>query len=133
MTKTGEETYFKLSPNVYLGRWRMCLELFGRVFLDDVGSEPCSVLNELGKFDVKEAKFRREMEKLRNSHQKDLYLEMVRMGFCFFCFCCLFFCLPCRSRFYCSKEIEFHSYVLPLTFCLINFINILTRSIHAPS
>lgn len=77
MTKTGEETYFKLSPNVYLGRWRMCLELFGRVFLDDVGSEPCSVLNELGKFDVKEAKFRREMEKLRNIHQKDLYLEML--------------------------------------------------------
>ena len=55
----------------------MCLELFGRVFLDDVGAEPSSILNELGRFDVKEAKFRREMEKLRNGHQKDLYLEGV--------------------------------------------------------
>ncbi|XP_065677761.1 E3 ubiquitin-protein ligase UBR5 isoform X1 [Hydra vulgaris] len=64
-----------MSPNVYLSRWHMCLELFGRVFLDDVGSEPHSILNELGRFDVKEAKFKREMEKLKNGHQKDLYLE----------------------------------------------------------
>ena len=68
-----------MSPNVYLSRWHMCLELFGRVFLDDVGLEPHSVLNELGRFDVKEAKFKREMEKLKNGHQKDLYLE----GVCF--------------------------------------------------
>ena len=57
----------------------MCLELFGRVFLDDVGSEPKSVLNELGRFDVKEAKFKREMERLRNGHQKDLYIEGVSL------------------------------------------------------
>ncbi len=57
----------------------MCLELFCRLFLDDVGAESHSVLNELGRFDVKEAKFRREMEKLRNSHQKDLCIEEVRM------------------------------------------------------
>ena len=55
----------------------MCLELFGRLFLDDVGVEPNSVLNEIGRFDVKEAKFRRDMEKLRNNHQKDLYIEDV--------------------------------------------------------
>ena len=55
----------------------MCLELFGRLFLDDVGIEPNSVLNEIGRFDVKEAKFRRDMEKLRNNHQKDLYIEEV--------------------------------------------------------
>ena len=55
----------------------MCLELFGRLFLDDVGAEPHSVLNEIGRFDVKEAKFRRDMEKLRNNHQKDLYIEEV--------------------------------------------------------
>ena len=55
----------------------MCLELFGRLFLDDVGVEPHSVLNEIGRFDVKEAKFRRDMEKLRNNHQKDLYIEEV--------------------------------------------------------
>merc|ERR1712151_1071215 len=70
-----KELALTLQPNFYLGRWRMCLELFGRVFLDDVGAEPNSILNELGRFDVKEIKFRREMEKLRNGHQKDLYLE----------------------------------------------------------
>lgn len=67
----------KVSSNCILGRWRMCLELFGRLFLDDVGIEPNSVLNEIGRFDVKEAKFRRDMEKLRNNHQKDLYIEEV--------------------------------------------------------
>ncbi|KAL9962175.1 hypothetical protein ACROYT_G031256 [Oculina patagonica] len=52
--------------------------MFGRVFLEDVGSEPSSVLNELGRFDVKETKFRREMERLRNSTQRDLTLEVER-------------------------------------------------------
>lgn len=52
------------------------MELFGRVFLEDVGSEPSSVLNELGRFDVKETKFRREMERLRNSTQRDLTIEV---------------------------------------------------------
>ena len=46
------------------------------MFLEDVGSEPSSVLNELGRFDVKESKFRREMERLRNSTQRDLILEV---------------------------------------------------------
>ena len=64
------------SANALLGRWRLCVELFGRVFLEDVGSEPSSVLNELGRFDVKETKFRREMERLRNSTQRDLTLEV---------------------------------------------------------
>ena len=67
----------QVSANFILGRWRMCLELFGRLFLDDVGAEPHSVLNELSRFDVKETKFRRDMEKLRNNHQKDLYIEEV--------------------------------------------------------
>lgn len=66
-----------MSPNIYLGRWSMCLELFGRVFLDDVGSENNSILNELGRYDVKESKFKRDMEKLRNGHNKDLYIEGV--------------------------------------------------------
>ena len=64
------------SANSLLGRWRLCVELFGRVFLEDVGSEPSSVLNELGRFDVKETKFRREMERLRNSTQRDLTIEV---------------------------------------------------------
>ena len=65
-----------LPPNFLLGRWRLCLELFGRVFLEDVGAEPSSVLNELGRFDVKEITFRREMDRLKNTSPRDLTLEV---------------------------------------------------------
>ena len=65
------------SANSLLGRWRLCVEMFGQAFLEDVGCEPSSVLNELGRFDVKETKFRREMERLRNSTQRDLTLEVT--------------------------------------------------------
>jgi len=61
-----------------LGRWRLTLDLFGRVFCDDIGAEPGSVISELGGFAVKETKFRREMEKQRNSQQRDLSLEVER-------------------------------------------------------
>ena len=63
-----------------LGRWRHALDLFGRVFCDDVGAEPGSVISELGGFPVKESKFRREMEKIRNSQQRDLTLEVRQRG-----------------------------------------------------
>ena len=66
-----------ISANSLLGRWRLCVEMFGQAFLEDVGCEPSSVLNELGRFDVKETKFRREMERLRNSTQRDLTLEVT--------------------------------------------------------
>ncbi|XP_033640318.1 E3 ubiquitin-protein ligase UBR5-like isoform X2 [Asterias rubens] len=65
------------SADNLLGRWRLCLELFGRVFLEDVGAEPGSVLGELRPFEVKELRFRREMEKLRNNRNGDLSLEQV--------------------------------------------------------
>ncbi|KAK3087035.1 hypothetical protein FSP39_000732 [Pinctada imbricata] len=67
-----------VSHDVLLGRWRHALDLFGRVFCDDVGAEPMSVISELGGFPVKESKFRREMEKIRNSQQRDLTLEVER-------------------------------------------------------
>ena len=60
-----------------LGRYRLALDLFGRVFVDDVGLEPGSIISELGGFPVKEAKFRREMEKLRNSRTIDLTLSKI--------------------------------------------------------
>ena len=60
-----------------LGRYRLALDLFGRVFVDDVGLEPGSIISELGGFPVKEAKFRREMEKLRNSRTVDLTLSKI--------------------------------------------------------
>jgi len=62
-----------------LGRWRLTTDLFGRVFCDDVGAEPGSVISELGGFAVKESKFRREMERLRNSQQRDLTLEVKKL------------------------------------------------------
>ncbi|XP_043261279.1 E3 ubiquitin-protein ligase UBR5 isoform X2 [Colletes gigas] len=66
-----------ISHNILLGRWRLSLDLFGRVFMEDVGLEAGSVVSELGGFPVKEAKFRRDMEKLRNSQQKDITLLKV--------------------------------------------------------
>ncbi|KAL9891475.1 E3 ubiquitin-protein ligase hyd isoform X1 [Glossina fuscipes] len=62
------------SWNFLLGRWKLTLDLFGRVFMDDVGMEHGSVLPELRGFPVKEMRFRRHMEKLRNGQQRDLIL-----------------------------------------------------------
>ena len=67
----------RVPHDVLLGRWRLTLDLFGRVFVDDVGLEPGSIISELGGFPVKEAKFRREMEKLRNSRSADLTLSKL--------------------------------------------------------
>lgn len=66
-----------VSHDLLLGRWRLTLDLFGRVFMEDVGLEPGSVVSELGGFAVKEAKFRRDMEKLRNQQNRDLTLSKV--------------------------------------------------------
>ncbi|XP_060518971.1 E3 ubiquitin-protein ligase UBR5 isoform X3 [Cylas formicarius] len=66
-----------VSHDLLLGRWRLSLDLFGRVFMEDVGLEPGSIVSELGGFPVKEAKFRRDMEKLRNNQQKDLTLAKI--------------------------------------------------------
>lgn len=68
----------EISHELLLGRWRLSLDLFGRVFMEDVGLEPGSVVSELGGFPVKEAKFRREMEKLRNQQNRDLSFTKVR-------------------------------------------------------
>lgn len=72
--------------DLLLGRWRQALDLFSRVFMEDVGLEPGSVICELGGFSVKEARFRRNMEKLRNGQQRDLLLtkmERSRTGLLF--------------------------------------------------
>lgn len=84
-----------VSHDVLLGRWRLALDLFGRVFCDDVGSEPGSVISELGGFPVKESKFRREMEKIRNSQQRDIILDVRVLFLSLFqiCFILLFTCV----------------------------------------
>ncbi|XP_046667814.1 E3 ubiquitin-protein ligase UBR5 isoform X3 [Homalodisca vitripennis] len=66
-----------VSHDLLLGRWRLSLDLFGRVFMEDVGLEPGSVVSELGGFPVKEAKFRRDMEKLRSLQNRDLTLAKM--------------------------------------------------------
>lgn len=66
-----------VTSDLLLGRWRLSLDLFGRVFMEDVGMEPGSIVSELGGFPVKEARFRRHMEKLRNGQQKDLTLSKM--------------------------------------------------------
>ncbi len=73
-TTTKAKMMSTVPHDVLLGRWRLTLDLFGRVFVDDVGLEPGSIISELGGFPVKEAKFRKEMEKLRNSKTVDLTL-----------------------------------------------------------
>ncbi|CAK8697546.1 unnamed protein product [Clavelina lepadiformis] len=61
-----------------LGKCRLTLELFSRIFLDTVGAEPKSILYELGGFEVRETKFRKEMERLRTSQTTDLQLNVER-------------------------------------------------------
>lgn len=69
--------FLSIPHDVFLGRWRLSLDLFGRVFVDDVGLEQGSIISELGGFPIKEAKFRREMEKLRNSRTNDLNISKI--------------------------------------------------------
>lgn len=59
-----------------LSRWCLSLEFFGRHFSGDVGAEHRSYILELGGFTVKEARFRKHMERLRNSERRDLTLEV---------------------------------------------------------
>ena len=54
-----------VTSELLLGRWQLTLELFGRVFIEDVGAEAGSIIVQLEGFPVKEARFRRDMEKIR--------------------------------------------------------------------
>lgn len=67
--EAGNKLYFgnQREHDHLLGRWRILLEAFGRLFVDDVGIEPASIINELITFQVKETKFRREIERLRSN------------------------------------------------------------------
>lgn len=66
-----------ITSDFLLRRWQVSLILFGRVFLEDVGMEPGSIISELGGFPVKETKFRRHMEKLRHAQQRDMTLSKM--------------------------------------------------------
>ncbi|CAF4338836.1 unnamed protein product, partial [Adineta steineri] len=58
-----------------LARWKISIELFVKLFLDDVGSEPGSIINESSGFSAREQRFRHDMERLKNIHQKDIRFE----------------------------------------------------------
>ena len=53
------------------------MELFVKLFLDDVGSEPGSIIHESSGFTAREQRFRHEMERLKNAHQKDIRFETM--------------------------------------------------------
>lgn len=61
-----------------LARWCASLEAFSQKFSDDVGTESRSYMVELGRFTDKEARFRKEMERLRNATRRDLTLVVDR-------------------------------------------------------
>lgn len=65
-----------ISQDLLLGRWRQSLDIFGRVFAEDFSGEPGSLINDIAAFPVKEAKFRREMERLRTTQSRDLIMEV---------------------------------------------------------
>lgn len=79
--QTTIQTASSASPpptwDLLLSRWKLALDLFGRVFMEDVGLEPGSIVYELRGFPVKEVRFRRHMEKLRNAQQRDLNLLKI--------------------------------------------------------
>ena len=54
-----------------LDRWHLSLELFGRLFVDDVGLEPGSIMPKLSGFLVKETKFQWVMERPLNPTHRD--------------------------------------------------------------
>lgn len=61
-----------------LGRWKLALTVLAKVFSDEISQESGSVLVQLSGFPVRESRFRKEMEKLRNAQSKDLVLEVDR-------------------------------------------------------
>ena len=69
-----------------LARWKFSIELFVKLFLDDVGSEPGSIINESSGFSAREQRFRHDMERLKNGHQKDIRFEAVKYSIEFYFF-----------------------------------------------
>ncbi len=47
-----------IRPADLLSRWHLTLEMFGRLFAEEVGAEPRSTILELGGFPVKESRFK---------------------------------------------------------------------------
>lgn len=61
---------------MFMSRWKLTLSVLARMYSEDVGQEHGSVLIQLAGFPVKASRFRKEMERLRNSQGKDLIIEV---------------------------------------------------------
>ena len=65
-----------LAADVLVGRWNSTVRLFARVFGDSVGRARGSYLSEERVFETLERDFRREMDSLRTSCQKEIIIEV---------------------------------------------------------
>ncbi|CAG5105861.1 Oidioi.mRNA.OKI2018_I69.chr1.g2520.t1.cds [Oikopleura dioica] len=65
-----------VEPDALLSRWKSCVEIFARVFMDDVGSEQDSVLRQLASFNLRQSKFQKQMEDLQKG-AKNSELSLV--------------------------------------------------------
>ncbi|XP_055339569.1 E3 ubiquitin-protein ligase UBR5-like isoform X2 [Paramacrobiotus metropolitanus] len=83
-TETGASSARKrvlsasITQDLLLGRWRQTLDTFSRVFAEDFSGESGSLIADIAAFPVKEAKFRKEMERLRGTQARDLIMDVQR-------------------------------------------------------
>ncbi|CAF1506345.1 unnamed protein product, partial [Rotaria sordida] len=75
--QTSHSILLNGSYEYLLARWRFSIELFVKLFLDDVGNELGSIINESSGFSAREQRFRHDMERLKNAHQKDIRFEAM--------------------------------------------------------
>ncbi|CAF5203992.1 unnamed protein product, partial [Rotaria magnacalcarata] len=75
--QTSHSMLLNGSHEYLLARWRFSIELFVKLFLDDVGMESGSIINESSGFSAREQRFRHDMERLKNAHQKDIRFELM--------------------------------------------------------
>lgn len=64
-----------------MSRWNHSLDAFASAFFSDIGAEPRSYMLERLSFTEKEARFRKEMERLRSYTKYDLTLEVLTFEF----------------------------------------------------
>ncbi|KAI0980945.1 hypothetical protein GJ496_001098 [Pomphorhynchus laevis] len=73
-------TNFKSMPlgdRSFLTKWRLSIDAFTKLFIDDIGQELLSILPCFANFQHVEAKFRQEAERLRNTATKEIRFENV--------------------------------------------------------
>ncbi|CAF1403794.1 unnamed protein product [Rotaria sordida] len=77
LISSNRKRFFLYKTFVFFTRWRFSIELFVKLFLDDVSNELGSIINESSGFSAREQRFRHDMERLKNAHQKDIRFEAM--------------------------------------------------------